>query len=196
MLMKKIIIILTSFLLFTPFFVMGNVVGIDDPPEITDDINDTDLPNLDIESAWFYENPDEPEYLYTAIKLQSLNVKMSACISISWSFNGKEYVCGFDIYSWKENVFRSGDPKRATYWQWTSMPECEGQTDFDTHIITWKIPKENIGSPTQGDVLSETRAAAVPGYPLSLVYFFTGRDYRDFAPNEQDTYGLEYIIKF
>jgi len=194
--MKKILIIFTSFLLFSSMCTFGSIAYIDDPPEITDEIDDTELPFLDIVSAWFYENPDEPEYLFTAVQLQSVNVKVSSCISIRWSFEGKEYVCGFDRYKWKENVFRSGDPQRATYWQWTSMPECEGQTNHTTNIITWKILKENIGNPTQGSVLTETKAAAVPGFPLSFVYFFMGYNYKDFAPSEQNEFGLDYMIKY
>jgi len=192
--MKKILIIFTSFLLFSSMCTFGSIAYIDDPPEITDEIDDTELPFLDIVSAWFYENPDEPEYLFTAVQLQSVNVKVSSCISIRWSFEGKEYVCGFDRYKWKENVFRSGDPQRATYWQWTSMPECEGQTNHTTNIITWKILKENIGNPTQGSVLTETKAAAVPGFPLSFVYFFMGNNNRILEQRKKKEFGLNYII--
>ena len=116
-------------------------------PEITDQLNDTDLPALDIVSAWFYEKNDEPEYLYTALQVQSLNIYGNAVFSIRWKFETKEYVTGFNTYRLKDNVFRSGDPKRATYWQWNAMPKCEGTTDQETNTITWKVLKSNIGNP-------------------------------------------------
>ena len=76
------------------------------------------------------------------------------------------------------------------------MPECEGFIDAEEGTITWKILKNDIGSPKQGEVLTHTKANAVPGFPISVIYFFTGRDYRDFAPDNIEEYGLDYIIKY
>jgi len=139
---------------------------------------------------------EAPAYLYTALKVKSLDLKANACLSIRWSYNGKEYVSGFNTYKFQEYIFRSGDPKRATYWQWKNMPECVGTVDQNTNIITWKILKSNIGNPEKGDVLTNTRAAAVPSGFISFIYFFIGRDYRDFAPTEQGIYGLDYVIQY
>jgi hypothetical protein len=175
---------------------MTALAGDPENPEIEDELNDTDLSFLDIESAWFYEKADAPEYLYTALKVKSLNLKTNAVLSIRWNYNGKDYVSGFDTYRFQEDVFRSGDPKRASYWQWNSMPVCEGTTDQTTNIITWKVLKRNIGNPEKGDVLTNTRAAAVSGGYLSFIYFFTGNYFRDFAPNQQGTYGSDYIIQY
>ena len=193
---KKIIGILVCTLFITTILPMTTLAGDPENPEIEDELNDTAIPFLDIESAWFYENADEPEYLFTALKLQSLNLKANAVLSIRWDYDGKEYVSGFDTYIFLDDVFRSGDPKRASYWQWKNMPECEGIADYTTNIITWKVLKSNIGNPEKGDVLTHTKAAAVPAFPTSFIYFFNGRDYRDFAPNEQGTYGLDYVIQY
>ncbi len=175
---------------------LTTLAGDPENPEIKDELDDTYLPSLDIESAWFYEKSDEPEYLYTALKVKSINLKANAVLSIRWSYDGKEYVSGFDTYIFQEDVFRSGDPKRATYWQWKNMPECEGIADQTTNIITWKVLKSNIGNPEKGDVLTHTRAAAVPGGFSSIINFFTSQDFRDFAPNEQYEYGLDYVIQY
>jgi hypothetical protein len=191
---KKIVGLFVCMLLITTILPMTTLAGDPENPEIEDELNDTNLNSLDIKSAWFYEKADEPEYLYTALKLQSLNLKANACLSIRWNYNGKDYVSGFDTYKFQEDVFRSGDPKRASYWQWQNMPECEGTADQATNVITWKVLKSNIGNPEKGDVLTNTRAAAVPSGYTSFIYFFTGRDFRDFAPNEQ--YGLDYIIQY
>jgi hypothetical protein len=196
--MKKIKIILIFMLLIALVSPITNIVlaGDIENPEIEDELNDTDLPFLDIESAWFYENIDEPEYLYTALKLKSLNIKENTVLSIRWNYNEKDYISGFNSFKFRGHVFRSGDPKRATYWQWNTMPKCEGYIDQDNNIITWKILKSNIGNPKKDEVLMNTRAAAVPGFPTSFIYFFLGLDFRDFAPNEQYTYGLNYVIQY
>jgi len=196
--MKKIITILIFTILITSVLcITGSVLaGDEENPEIVDETNDTDLLFLDIESAWFYENVDEPEYLFTALKVNSLNPYSNTVLSIRWSYNGKEYVSGFNSHKFREYTFRSGDPKRATYWQWIQMPECQGLIDQDKNIITWKILKSDIGNPKKDDVLTNTRASAVPGFPISFVYYFLRLDFRDFAPSEQGNYGLNYVIQY
>lgn len=191
---KKMVELIIFMLLITTIFPLIVIAGDEENPEITDDLNDTNLSSLDIESAWFYENTDDPDYLYTALKIKTLNLETNAVFSIRWSYHGKDYVSGFETYRFRDDVFRSGDPKRATYWQWNNMPECEGTANQDTNIITWKILKSNIGNPEKDDVLINTKAAAVPGFPTSFIYFFIGRDVRDFAPNGQ--YGLDYVILY
>ena len=193
---RKIIGIFVCMLLIMTILPMTVLAGDPEHPEIKDELNDTDLSYLDIESAWFYEKADQPEYLYTALNVKSLNLKASAVLSIRWNYDGKNYVSGFETYRFKEDAFRSGDPKRASYWQWNNIPECEGTTDQTTNVITWKILKSNIGNPEKDDVLKNTRAAAVPNGYASFMYFFTGRDFRDFAPNKQYEYGLNYVVQY
>lgn len=193
---KKIVGLFVCMLLTTTILPLTALAGDPENPEIKDDLNDTYLPFLDIVSAWFYEKADEPQYLYTAIKVQSINLKANAVLSIRWGYDGKEYVTGFDTFIFQKDVFRSGDPKRASHFQWIHMPECEGTVDRTTNVITWRVLKSNIGNPEKGDVLTNTRAAAVSGGYSSFLYSFTGRDYRDFAPNTQDEYGLDYVIQY
>jgi hypothetical protein len=191
----KIVPIIIIMLMISLSFSFTIYAGEEENPEIVDEENDTFLYSLDIISAWFYEKPDESEYLYTAMKVKLLNPNTNAVLSIRWTHNGKEYVSGLDTFRYREDIFRCGDPQRATYWQWTDMPECEGIIDIENNIFIWKILKSNIGNPKSGDILTNTKAAAVPGFPISFIYFFTGRDARDFAPNVQGEYGLNYIIK-
>jgi len=192
----KIVGLFVCMLLVTTILPITAMAGDPENPEIEDELNDTYMSSLDIVSAWFYEKADESEYLYTSLKVQSINLKANACLSIRWIYNGKEYVSGFDTYIFQDDVFRSGDRKTASHWQWIHMPECEGTADRTTNVITWKILKSNIGNPKQGDVLTNTRAAAVPSGYSSFIYLFTNRDYRDFAPNTQDEYGLNYVIQY
>jgi hypothetical protein len=193
---KKIICIIVCTLLITILPPTLSAAEKSTDPQITDDQNDTALPGLDIRSAWFYENPDEPHYLYTALEVQTICLKTNAVLTIRWHYNGKDYVSALDIYPYQKDIFRSGDPQKATYWQWIHIPQCEGTYDLNTNIFTWKIPKNTIGNPQKNDILTDTRATAVPAGLTSLIYFIMGRDYRDFAPNQQGTYGSNYQIQY
>ena len=195
---KKIICIFVLTLLITTILpITGTVIaGDEENPEIVDVTGDTDLGFLDIESAWFYEKADESDYLFTALKIKDLKEAFNAVFSIRWAYNDVVYVSGLSTYYYKDKEFRSGLRQRATYWQWKNMPECIGVFDQNTDIITWKILKSNIGNPQKGDVLTNTEASAVAGFPLSFIYFFTGKDYRDFAPDDYGDYGQDYIIQY
>ena len=165
-------------------------------PEIVDDVGDTDLVFLDIESAWFYEDPSEPDYLYISLKINDLKKNFNAVFSIRWTYNEVVYVAGLDTFSYKSSEFRCGLRQRATFWQWKSMPRCEGTFDQSSDIITWKISKNNIGNPKQGNVLTNTECSAVAGFPFSILYLIMGVKDRDFVPDEYGTYGENYIIKY
>lgn len=194
--MKKIIGILVCTLFITIIFPINSIAGDQNDPEIVDNIGDTPLSLLDIEAAWFYEKADEPDYLFTAMKINFLKENYNAVFSICWSFDGKKYAAGVNTFYSRDTIFRCGLPKRATYFQWNRMPRCEGIFDTEEKVITWKILKSSIGNPQQGDVLTNTKANAVPGFPVSFLYFILRLDYRDFAPDNYDEYGLNYIVKY
>jgi len=195
---KKIVgMFVCTLLIATILPITGTVfAGDEEDPEIIDVTGDTDLGFLDIESAWFYEKADESDYLFTALKIKDLKEAFNAVFSIRWAYNDVVYVSGLSTYYYKDKEFRGGLRQRATYWQWKSMPECIGIFDQNTDIITWKMLKSNIGNPQKGDVLTNTEASAVAGFPLSFIYFFTGKDYRDFAPDNYGDYGQDYIIQY
>jgi hypothetical protein len=194
--MKKIIGIFICMLLLTIIFPISVNAGNQKNPEIVDDIGDTPLSLLDIESAWFYELEEEPNFLFTAMKILFLKENYNAVFTIRWSFDGIEYAAGLNTFTFRDTIFRCGLPKQATYWQWNNMPKCNGILDFQEGIITWKIPKSSIGNPQQGDILTNTKATAVPGFPISFLYFLLQFDYRDFAPDDHGEYGQDYQIKY
>jgi len=195
---RKIIGIIVVTLLITVILPITGTVfaGDEEDPEIVDVTGDTDFSFLDIESAWFYEKADEPDYLFISLKIKDLKESFNAVFSIRWTYNGVVYVSGLETFYYRDKEFRSGLRQRATYRQWKSMPECSGIFDQNTDIITWKILKSNIGNPEPGDVLTNTDASAVAGFPLSFIYFFTGKDCKDFAPDNSGNYGRDYIIQY
>ena len=192
---RKLIGIFVCMLLISNIITVMVMAGDEENPEIIDELYDTDLYTLDINSVWFYEKLNDPEYLFISMKIENLNEKISAVFSVTWFFNDIKYVSGLDISFYREKVFRSGLYQRATHRQWLSMPECEGTYDVDTNVITWKILKENIGNPQKDGVLTKTRASAVLGFPLNFLLFLFV-DYRDFAPSIVTEYGKDYIINY
>jgi hypothetical protein len=193
---KKFIGSIICMLVITTILPITAIAGDENDPEIVDDVGDTPLSLLDIEAAWFYEQTDEPDYLFVAMKITYLTENYNAVFSIRWSHDGEHYAAGVNTFNFRETVFRSGLPKQANYWQWKHMPECDGFFDIENGVMTWKIPKSTIGDPQPGDVLTNTRANAVPGFPLSFLYFVLHLDYRDFAPNNIGEYGRDYIIQY
>jgi len=195
---RKIIGIIVVTLLITVILPITGTVfaGDEEDPEIVDVTGDTDFSFLDIESAWFYEKADEPDYLFISLKIKDLKESFNAVFSIRWTYNGVVYVSGLETFYYRDKEFRSGLRQRATYRQWKSMPECSGIFDQNTDIITWKILKSNIGTPQKDDVLTNTKASAITGFPLSFIYFFTGKDCKDFAPDNSGNYGRDYIIQY
>jgi hypothetical protein len=194
--MKKIIGIFICTLLITIILPVAVSAGDETNPEIEDEIGDTPLSLLDIKSAWFYELEEEPEYLFISMKILFLKEKYNAIFSVRWSYEGEDYIAGVNTFTFRDTIFRFGLPKQASYWQWNRMPTCEGLIDNNEGKITWRIPKSLIGNPQPGDLLTNTKANAVPGFPISFLYFLLQFDYRDFAPDSYDEYGQDYTIKF
>ena len=83
----------------------------------------------------------------------------------------------------------------------------DGDYDFDTGIITWKIPKKNIGNPGKDDVLTSTWSNAFRrlgfigriGFTRhvldALILRIYGHNMWDYAP-ERGEYGKNYIIQY
>ena len=191
----KIVTIIVCLLISTPILSLAVIAGDEENPEIIDELDDTDIGTLDIDSVWFYEKSDEPDYLFISMKIKSLNERVNAVFSVTWFYNGIKYVSGLDTFFYREKVFRSGLYQRATNRQWRSMPECEGIFDIDKSVITWKILKENIGNPQKDSVLTKTRVSAVFGFPICFILFLFV-DCRDFAPSIITEYGRDYIINY
>ena len=119
--MKKIIVVFICTLLLTIILPMAVNAGDETNPEIVDDVGDTPLSLLDIDSAWFYEIEDDPEYLFTSMKILFLKENYNAIFSIRWSYDGNEYAAGVNTFTFRDTIFRCGQPKNANYWQWKSM---------------------------------------------------------------------------
>ena len=216
--MKKIIGIFVCMLLITTILPMTVMAGDENNPEIVDEENDCSGPLVihpmrlkvlqifgilpidsfdcfDLVSAWFYENSNEPEYLYAAVKLKDLSaVDQDALYSVSWSYKGKDYVVGSHLW---QNGEKTSCIVGISRWLTIGYKTAEATYDFEKNIVTFKFSKENIGNPNPGDIITQTYAGSglrLNFQPLTLL-FGSGELVRDSAP-KTGTYGKDYIIQY
>jgi len=218
---KKIVGLFICILLVTTLLSITAMAGDESDPEIRDNLNDqfgalVDHPVrirtrialtllkinsfdfIDIDSAWFYENEFEPDFLYAALKLKDLSSSTQRAIySIHWTCNGVSYSVFSHLYNNGQSYSASvGVDKRFNYrWQ-----DAEVTYDFDRSIITFKMDKKYIGDPQPGDLLMKTFAWTALRFnfePFCLL-FSDGELVKDGAPfleNNQD-YGRNYVIQY
>ena len=153
-------------------------------------------------SAWFYEDPDEPEYLFTVLKINDLkNSWMGGLYGVFWKFNGNLFtsLIGLGLQSSPilPLVGRSSkylEPYPGMEYI-NNMPTCDFNIDKDSMIITWKILKNNIGNPEQGDVLYDTEAQSCFFSNFGLMSFLRYFSmFQDLAPF--GGYGANYTIQY
>lgn len=205
---KKIIGILICTLLITTILLTNGTViaGSEEDPEITDE-EDEAQDNFNILSAWFYEKEEEPDYLYTALKLKNIDTtKTKQHLSVKWEHEGVKcaasLIIGYDEDWWFSYEAGYGHG----FWFQEHYQQIEGDFDEETGIITCKIPKNIINNPVKGDVLTNTRASTFQRFGFignlgfdgwfihTLIFIITGKSANDFAPN--DGYGRDYIIQY
>jgi hypothetical protein len=113
--------------------------------------------HIDIVSAWFYEDSENPDYLYASLKLRDLNGNtetLEAIYLISWTYKENTYNAGLKIHP--DGIAYGGyiiDINNGERYE-----HCEGTLDEENNCIIWEVPKDIIGDPKPGDVLTNTFA--------------------------------------
>ena len=204
---NKIYAILISMLFIFTILSVNVFAGSEEDPEIMDEEEDDVQENFDIISAWFYEKEEEPDYLYTALKLKNIDTtKTKQHLVIIWEHKGVHCSAGLYI-GYDEEYWLSYEAGYGHgFWFQEHYQQIEGEFDQETGIITCKIPKNLINEPDKGDILTKTRASAFQRFGFigmlgfdrwfirSLIFIITGKSANDFAPN--DGYGRDYIIQY
>ncbi len=204
---KKIFSIVVSTLFILTVMSTSVFAGSEEDPEIIDELEDDVQDDFNIISAWFFEKEDEPDYLYTALKLKNIDtMKLKQHLVVIWEHNGVHcsaglYI-GYDLDWW----FSYQGGYGHGWWFQEHYQEIEGEFNEETGIITCKTPKNIINNPQKGDVLTNTRVHAFQRFGFigrmgfdrwfiqSLIFFITGKSASDYAPNEG--YGRDYIIQY
>ena len=193
---RKIIGIIISMALILTLIPLNASSGDEENPEITDQAQDTILKHFDIISAWFFENPDEPNYLFISMKLNDLkNYWIGAAYLVEWTSSSGRWASSSILGTKMDNEWRCGDYSEGSNGKFDDLQLCDGTIDNANNIITWKVPKDKIGNPEPGDALTNTQAVTcIAGHYLFLLPLRSLPRFYDYAPNEG--YGLDYIIKY
>jgi hypothetical protein len=204
---RKILTYLICMLFIGTIISVNVLAGSEEDPEIIDEEEDDIQGYLDIISAWFYEKEDEPDYLFTALKLNHIDTtKTKQHLIVSWEHKGIHCSAGLYIGYDEDWWFSYQAGYGHGFWFQEHYQEIEGYFDEETGIITCKTPKSIINNPEKGDVLTNTRAHAFQRFGFigtlgfdrwfihSLIYIITGKSASDFAPNDDP--GRDYIIQY
>jgi len=215
--MKKIIIfsIIAMLIVSMPLSTYVSA-GNEEDPEIVDETNDLfgifalkpnvynfftklkifnmeSLDFMDITSAWFYENQDKPDYLYTAIKLKNLElINQRTIYAMHWEFNNKNYAVGVHVYSNGETQGFFAGQTFGIFNRYGPNHNASGIFDIENDVVLFEISKDVIGNPEPGDILTKTDAWTGLRFifePLTIP--FGGEVAKDWAG-----YGTDYVIQY
>jgi hypothetical protein len=199
-------LIICVFLIASFNVIAGNI----NDPEITDTLGDA-FGYLDIDSVWFYEDEDKPELLFVAMKINEPSLKkFQQTFAVFWKYNEEEYACslhlGFDIKEdWEQ--YNTGESSRKAPGGFKQY-RINGTYSTNDGIILWEIPKEYIGNPQKDDILTNTWSNAFRrlgflgriGFsrPVidNLIYRYFENSLWDYAPDNIEEYGRDYMIKY
>ena len=197
----KIKIFLVCTLLITSVLQFSSMVfaGDESDPEIVDEEFDLFGPwadpssqpqysYIDIDSAWFTEDENEPDYLFLYEKVQDFEYKkLRSIYSMHWEHDGTTYAAGTHTHTYGAyKVFISGK-SRGEYFN------INGDFDPDTNIVLYRVPKLLVGNPGKGDVLTNTEAWAALRYRAELLTLIYGEGelIKDWAG-----YGRDYTVQY
>jgi len=196
---KKIVGLFVSILMITLLFQIPATALSDDVHEITDEEGDTRFDYVDAIWASFYENPDEPEYLYAALKISNLQDKIGCVYAIHWYFDNAHYSIGFhngmmipyrELTSWDSLYYE----KRSYIDTWNDSLN-RGSFDLQNSILIWKVHKSCIGSPQPGDVISHSFVFTAQRISIyGLIPF--GRLFSSFADGSEPSESIDYITLY
>jgi hypothetical protein len=206
---RKIVGIFVCMLLTTTLLPITVMAGDEQNPEITDNTGDA-FGNIDINSVWFWEKTEEPNYLFICMKINQPNQnKIQQTFGIGWEYNDIVYGCslyiGLHIIGWE--MWAAGEYINSAPGGGPNYQSIDkGTYDKSTGIITWKIPKEIIGNPSPGDVLTKTNSIAFQrfgflgliGFSRPIIDIVVNRVFgNSLWDNAPDTgYGKDYVIQY
>lgn len=183
------------------------VAGDENDPEIEDDIEDDVIEYLDIISAWFYEQADQPDFLFVGLKLNKISsTPLKQHLTVHWDYNGVPCATMMAVgYQGFESINFSAGWGHG-FWFQEHYEVINGDYDQETGIITMSIPKHIIKDPQKGDILTDTYALTFQRFGFigrmgfdrpfihSILFRLSGQRRGDIGPN--DGYGRDYTIQY
>lgn len=196
--MKKIICTYVCMLLIATTASSVVTAGDEENPEIRDYTNDAQR-FIDIRSAWFHENPEDSDFIFISLKITNLYSSLfGGEYGVFWSYNGVKYGVhgGIDHVLFENLGWRCGEYHWGSTSDIQNMADCEATVNRETGIITWNVPKDQIGDPQQGDSLTQTYAHT--GFEFVVIKFlrFIPKTMDSASDLEGSKYGGDYTIQY
>ena len=152
---RKIVGITLMLVLISSSLPLCVEAGSEKNPELEDETGEV-LSYVDIVSVWFFEKPDEPEYLYVNMKLANYKIfRIEQTFQVYFRINNKRYDVWLDkllfieFYDLLQEIYLGN--KTYTFERY----QISGQVKKINSIISWKVPKSLIGNPKAGDKITD-----------------------------------------
>lgn len=204
---KRIISVFIIMLMISISLQIPVSAGTKEDPEIEDEEGDA-FGYIDIDSAWFYEDEENPDLLYVSMKInEPSEITFQQTFAAFWNYKDVRYSVslhlGFSVKEWYK--FRVGELEESD--RRTDHSRINGSYDLDSGIITWIVPKEDIGNPDADDLLTNTWSNAFRrvgfigriGFTRhvidAIILQVLGNNMWDYAP-ERGNYGRDYEIQY
>ena len=156
---RKIVGIILMLILISSSLSLCVEAGSEENPEIEDETGECHR-SIDIESAWFFEKPDEPEYLHVNMKLANYKIsRIGRDFRVYFKINNETYyvtllfpvIYPLSYYTLTHEI-RNGSRV------WYDDYFIYGHVNKINSIISWKVPKSLIGNPEAGDFVKSINA--------------------------------------
>lgn len=164
---KRIACIFLCMLLITMLFPTNATASDEENPEFEDRIFDVKLFGIfmfpmqflfkygDVVFAWISEDSSNTDYLYISMKVREFRetTELEAIYDINWNYKNDRYITYVHSYPNGYGPFVIGKSVDGDneYEIWIS---CEGLFYLENNIITWQVPKNEVGSPNKGEFLT------------------------------------------
>ena len=177
---NKIISIVIIMLLLLGSFSMIVSAGSEEDPEVKDRKLDVlflgiipffpqmNYKNADFESVWFYEQESNPDYLYVCMKIRDLYASSDQydyIYVVDWTYNDVRYGASIHLLPTGLTSYLSGSLNEEGN-DYISHVVCDGMFDDQNDIITWIIPKGEIGNPLKFSKISNIIPSTHVRFPL------------------------------
>lgn len=205
--MRKICEILVCALVVATLIPLGVIAGNSDGPEVEDRIRDVKafglfrvfpqnlFKHIDVVSAWFYENIDNPDDLYISLRLREIKEAthiLEAIYLVSWLHNNNFFITGVHVFPWGIEEYYIGISMDGDSIV-DDIFNCEGICDFTENTFTWRVSKDVLGNLESGSSIYDIHPRAYLRFPyesgLPMVDLF-----KDFSYNAKTS--KEYIIQY
>jgi hypothetical protein len=196
-------------LLLTTLVPMSVLAGDETNPEITDVTGDA-RKNVDIQKAWFFEDSTTPGYLYITIQVVYLRTRFLGTLlnNVYWTQNNANYFVSASLGIYRNGMTNKVSISAGVFRTNLVWENITGVLDQNKGTITCKIPKQVIGNPQAGDVLTKTHAVTFQrsifmdkigwdAYLRDLLFVGLGLQKLLLSDHAPDTgYGNDYTMQY